>query len=100
MNCAFCQYNDGNVYTSIPPQYKCSVDHKFHFGDYECDKEFVPVKHGRWIRDPDLNGWYHCFYRCSVCATRYPGLVDYIPYLYCPHCGAKMDKEEKDGSDD
>ena len=41
--CNDCEYNDGYCYTSYPAQYKCTVDGKFHFGDYECQLEFAPV---------------------------------------------------------
>ena len=49
------------------------------------------VRHGRWISN-DLGG-YKWFYYCSECDW-----VDGYPFndrhKYCPHCGAKMDKEE------
>ncbi len=85
--CFMCEYNDGCVYTSIPPQYKCSIDNEFHFGDYKCDKEFVPVKHGHWITYED-EGW--TIYECSNCGKESPSADTY----YCPLCGAKMDEDK------
>jgi len=38
-HCSSCEYNDGNVYTSIPVQYKCKFTNEFHFGTFECDCE-------------------------------------------------------------
>lgn len=40
-----------------------------------------PVRHGRW--EDCSNGWM-----CSVCNRDSSRDTD-----YCPHCGAKMDKE-------
>ena len=39
--CANCEYNDGIVYTSLPPQYKCTLTNKFHFGGDKCDADEV-----------------------------------------------------------
>lgn len=48
------------------------------------------VRHGRWISN-DLGGYKWAYY-CSEC-----GWVDGYPFndrhKYCPHCGAKMDRE-------
>lgn len=57
----------------------------------------VPVVHGRWA-DAGFGelpkhapyGW-----ACSVCG----GISFNNEYIYCPHCGAKMDGERKDGGD-
>lgn len=35
--CANCEHNDGCVYTSYPPMYKCTITGNFHYGNYECD---------------------------------------------------------------
>ena len=52
--------------------------------------DVVEVKHGRWVSN-ELGGYKYAFY-CSEC-----GWVDGYPFndrrKYCPHCGAKMDRE-------
>ena len=57
----------------------------------------VPVVHGRWsdagfgeLPKHAPYGW-----ACSVCG----GISFNNEYIYCPHCGAKMDGERKDGGD-
>ena len=52
----------------------------------------VPVVHGRVIRviDDDITNHQEC----SVCNGFLP--YDYTYFLYCPHCGAKMDGERKE----
>lgn len=79
--CANCEHNDGNVYTSNPPMYKCTITGEFYHGFHECEVEFAPVKHGRWLFDE--YGW-----ACSVCD--YQISRRYGKYNYCPHCGARM----------
>lgn len=59
-----------------------------------CDAptiEAEPLKHGRWEKHDNLMGEY---YHCSVCDTRTEVATcmgDPI-FVYCPFCGAKMDK--------
>ncbi len=52
--------------------------------------DVAPTVHGKWL-DNERNGYGWAFL-CSNC-----GWVDGFPfndrYKYCPHCGAKMDKE-------
>ena len=43
MNCRDCKYNDGSVYTSLPPLYKCTFTNEMHLGGHECDLDLVPV---------------------------------------------------------
>ena len=90
MNCANCEHNDGMVYTSFPPKYKCTITNEFHFGDDDCNVEFAPVKHGRWIKSKksDYN------WECSNCGY---GLTDYRT-TYCYDCGARMDENGEDSS--
>ncbi len=68
--------------------------------------EAKPVRHGRWVYDDYWNR------RCSECHERLPFFHCYSDEpnsdrdeewdeeieetAYCPHCGAKMDKEEED----
>ena len=37
MKCCSCPHTDNLVYTSNPPQVKCSITGKFHYYDDECD---------------------------------------------------------------
>lgn len=41
--CGLCSMNDGTVYTSMPPKYKCTVTNEFYFGDHPCELDLVPV---------------------------------------------------------
>ena len=51
-------------------------------------EDVAPVVHGHW----QSTGLISC--RCSVC--QHLELKGSMEYLYCPHCGAKMDKEDED----
>lgn len=61
--------------------------------------EAEPVRHGRWIYDPNANDWNIGGYVCSECHTRNSNLpcneiantLIYAGSKFCPHCGAKMD---------
>ena len=55
-----------------------------------------PVRHGRWIYKPAWSNADWGVYLCSECNKPYWWNTDH----YCPNCGAKMDKEEKDGQVD
>lgn len=37
-SCSICNKNDEMCYTSNPPQYRCTLDGKFHTADYFCNK--------------------------------------------------------------
>ena len=37
-SCSICNKNDGQCYTSNPPQYRCTLDGEFHTADYSCDR--------------------------------------------------------------
>ena len=95
MICANCKYNDGNVYTSIPVQYRCTVTNEYHIGGYNCDIEFAPVKHAEWKRI-DIG-----LYECSNCKRVAPYNIEeehfvYWPELnYCPNCGSRMNMEDE-----
>ena len=48
----------------------------------------VEVVHGRWIDTPDEMTKYKCDNpKC--------GFPSFVPWNYCPNCGAKMDSEDK-----
>lgn len=55
------------------------------FADYVASGEIAPVRHGRWIEEPDLHYHYHC----SECLTVQG--VSSIRMNYCPECGALME---------
>lgn len=84
ITCANCQYNDGVIYTSIPPQYKCTITNEFHHNNDKCDIEFAPIKHGHWIEHKDYPGLAYLCSECNYFTTDRS--------YYCPYCGAKMEK--------
>lgn len=98
--CGNCEYNDGCVYTSLPPKFKCTITGKFHFGIKPCSVEFAPVRHGRWVVDPE--GMLHCSNCKEIPTNRIVVNADLIYDMtpikekmkYCPKCGAKMGEEE------
>lgn len=56
-------------------------------------------KKGHWIKHNTLNGAY--YYDCSLCGCVAPCTETADSYLwklsnFCPDCGAKMNKEEKE----
>ena len=66
------------------------------------DAEYV--RRGYWKTVEDWDGDEH--YQCSVCGAEFV-LIDGSPedndYLFCPHCGAKVDRgegEDKNVGDD
>lgn len=48
----------------------------------------VVVNHGRWIPSPYLDGMF----KCSECGDEWGASAKMIPMMYCPSCGAKMDR--------
>lgn len=57
--------------------------------------DVAPVVHGRWERI--RSNWY-----CTRCKTGYRitcGAASAKTFTFCPNCGAKMDKEEADGTE-
>lgn len=62
-----------------------------------------PVRHGKWIYNPDANDWGIGGYVCSECHTKNDNLpcgkvanpMMFVGTNYCPHCGAKMDLEDE-----
>ena len=69
--------------------------------------DVAPVVHGRWICewDTDLGITTVICSRCKDarevrgCYVSTGGEGMYDEDAYCPHCGAKMDGERKDGGD-
>ena len=57
-------------------------------GKLEQVYEMAIVRHGHWI---DRYGM-----TCSKCGYEIPHYRFSTEYLYCPHCGAKMDERKED----
>lgn len=58
--------------------------------------DVVEVVHGQWEKYPS-----EMYRRCSVCKVEYEVTPKFnVRPNYCPHCGAKMDGERKDGASD
>ncbi len=94
--CAYCKYTDGVVYTSMPPKYKCTITGEYHFANDDCDVEFAPVKHGRWIGH-DIGSGERSIDKdeCSECGARFYQIAETgCVWKHCPNCGAKMDLDE------
>lgn len=57
-------------------------------------EDVAPVVHAEWIERDD--GWGDIYYDCSACNESW-ATIEGNPFdngmKYCPHCGAKMDKE-------
>lgn len=85
--CANCQYNDGVIYTSMPPQYKCTITNEFHHNNDKCDVKFAPIKHGHWIAH-DMSIKDVPTEACSECCEWSYGYNE----PYCQKCGAKMNE--------
>lgn len=82
--CAYCEYNDGAVYTSDPPKYRCTVTGEYHLALDDCTVEFAPVV---WCKDckystpltfydKGVKGLF-CNYRGSIGDWRYRTETDY-----------------------
>lgn len=64
--------------------------------------DVAPVKHGKWVWDPNGMDWGLGAWKCSECANRNNNLpmdnkmnpLVFSGSKYCPNCGAKMDLEE------
>lgn len=65
--------------------------------EYTPTADVAPVRHGRWIPTDMGGGEPDEAYVCSNCKapwTTIYGTPAENNMHYCPHCGAKMDKEE------
>ena len=38
ISCANCPLNDGMVYTSMPPKFRCTVTNEYNLGEHMCGK--------------------------------------------------------------
>lgn len=61
-----------------------------------------PVRHGTWIPteyDSYADGYpVYELWECSECRNEHEGDADTLT-AYCPHCGAKMDGGNENGTD-
>lgn len=58
------------------------------------EDEIKPIVHARWIVEFDDRGWKK--HSCSGCGYfRRTDIHVSLNWDYCPHCGAKMDLEER-----
>lgn len=61
-----------------------------------------PVRHGKWVYDPNANDWGIGGYICGECHVKNNNLPSgkaanpmiFVGTKYCPNCGAKMDLED------
>lgn len=91
MICGNCDYNDGCIYTSNPPKYRCTFTGDFHFGNEPCKVGLVPVvrcKDCRYLKtgENERESW-------SICARVivYPYL-DVGPNDYCSYGERESDE--------
>lgn len=105
--------NDDYILRSDALQIECNLCIATHCKrDYQCVKairlnnlsaaDVEPVRHGRWIQSTEECGWaeLECA-ECSECGEDYVldewGYEDFTKFMnYCPNCGAKMGKEDRD----
>ena len=70
--------------------------------EQEPGENVNPVVHAHWIPDEIETGEDSNTYKCSACG-QIQILIDGTPkengWNYCPHCGAKMDEEDKHETD-
>lgn len=52
-----------------------------------------PVKRGKWI--PRIATGNIALIECSECQFHYPELLGVFSFYYCPHCGAKMERDRE-----
>ena len=119
-DCPFHRSRDGRKYIALEHLQKFPIrrDHydkehgneHFIFGvetvieyaEYLPPADVVEVRHGEWIYDPNGMDWNLGAWLCSECRVKNDNLggdKDINPYLFsgshwCPHCGAKMGKED------
>lgn len=72
------------------------------FNEMKARWSAEPVRHGQWVENNGRYGWY-----CSQCKKENNYAYDYnennvieLQDHYCPNCGAKMDEETEDDTDE
>jgi len=84
--CNSCEYTDNLMYTSLPPQVKCTITGEFHYLSEKCNVKFEPVRLGRW-EDTYNDGNWHCS-ECGAIVEK--DEQDRHFWRRCYHCGAVM----------
>jgi len=51
INCANCPLNDGMIYTSMPPKFRCTVTNEYNLGEHRCGR--VKIFYDDTIVDSD-----------------------------------------------
>ena len=69
--CGRCSFNDGSVYTSLPPKVKCMLTGKFHFMSDPCEIDFSKID--------DENGNWHV-------NKPLPDIEDIVEVVRCKDC--------------
>lgn len=57
--------------------------------DEQPTADVQEVRHGKWIKSKHIK--FGNEFKCPFCDYSY--FTDDMEYNFCPHCGAKMDKE-------
>ena len=75
------------------PLYCLAINDCMHVLDEMPAADVAPVRHGCWVKEKSdvLIHWH-----CSVCEKCY--FLEEPNADYCPHCGAKMDGGDLNGS--
>lgn len=74
--------------------YRHSTDVVYHMEKhlYEVPTiDAVPVVHGYWVTETVRGDYVPC---CSECGLENGTIYE---FNYCPHCGARMDGERREG---
>lgn len=65
--CSNCGNNDGMVYTSNPPKWKCKLDNKWHTADYRCEDWCEQQQ--IYLQGKPVMGEWPCTTNCRLNAT-------------------------------
>lgn len=87
-SCTECEYANGNK------NIKMLICISYQYAKRLIAADVQEVRHGKWIYDGSDIGWAN--YKCSSCGECFvleAGTPQENEYNFCPHCGAKMDKE-------
>ena len=83
--CQNCRFNDGMIYTSNPPKYKCTFDNQYYDCLHKRHLDLKPTKSGKWIDRGYEVECPFCGFTCND--THYLGNG-----VACPNCAARMDR--------